>query len=71
MDSNRFRAKRLYSDEWVIGYYLKSGTDYHGGIKHCIAVNGTCNDYLGLKFIEIRPETLEFIGTIHTEGKNE
>lgn len=69
MRENKFRGKAKYNGnnvfagDWVYGYYVKSGINYHGGEKHYIAIEGTIMDYAGLTFIEVDPETVgQFIG---------
>ena len=52
-----FRGK-TESGEWIEGYYVETGTEFHGGGKALIAINGTCMDYAGLQFIKVDPSTI-------------
>ena len=66
----KFRGKSIDTREWVYGYYIKSGPDYHGGERHSIATPGTVADYAGLKFIQVDPKTVgQFIGIPDKNGR--
>jgi uncharacterized phage protein (TIGR01671 family) len=66
----KFRGKSIDTREWVYGYYIKSGPDFHGGERHCIATPGTVADYAGLKFIQVDPKTVgQFIGIPDKNGR--
>ena len=66
----KFRGKSVDTGEWVYGYYIKSGSDFHGGERHCIAIPGTIADYAGLKFIQVDPKTVgHFIGPLDKYGR--
>ena len=58
------------SGEWVEGDLVRSGSEFHGGKKTFIAVNGTCQDYAGLKFIPVKPGTVgQYTGLKDKNGK--
>lgn len=63
----KFRGKSIDTGEWVYGYYIKSGPDFHGGERHCIATPGTVADYAGLKFIQVDPKTVGQFAEFHYE----
>ena len=66
----KFRGKSIDTREWVYGYYIKSGPDFHGGERHCIATPGTVADYAGLKFIQVDPKTVgQFSGVPDMNGR--
>ena len=56
---NTFRGQRIYSDEWVYGYYV-----FRGGIKHQIV-----SEEYTFPF-QVKPETVgRFIGLKDKHGK--
>ena len=64
-----YRAKRLDNGEWVEGYYLQTGSEYHGAKKHLIAIDGRICDYAGNEFVEVDPLTIgEFTGLCDKNG---
>ena len=58
-----FRGKRLDNGEWVEGFYLQTGKEFHGIKKHLIAIDGRVCDYAGNDFVDVDPLTIgQFTG---------
>jgi uncharacterized phage protein (TIGR01671 family) len=54
----KFRGKCIKTGEWIYGYYLTTGPHYHDLKKYVIAIPGKVSDYAGMKFVDLRPETV-------------
>jgi len=55
----RYTAQRLEDDFWVEGWLLRSSRYATKPGVYKLAVEGDCTKYLGLEFVDIKPETLK------------
>ena len=58
MNDREYRGQRIDNGEWIEGFYIETGTEYHGGGRSLIGTNGTCMDYAGLQFVRVDPSTV-------------
>jgi len=55
----KYRAQRLEDDIWVEGWLLQSGKYANRPGIYKIAIEGDCTKYLGLEFVDVKPETIQ------------
>lgn len=68
-EPREYRGKRIDNGEWVEGFYVETGTEYHGGGKPLIGFNGSRMDFIWLEFVQVDPNTVgQYTGLTDKNG---